>query len=86
MRDDPIIRSLENTGLPPWGREQPVCPVCGEGCDTIYRNADGDTVGCNRCITAYDAWEEEYEAQSLRHLDTVRNRNRVGYRGGNGVK
>ena len=44
MRDDPIIRSLENTGLPPWGREQPVCPVCGEGCDTIYRNADGDRI------------------------------------------
>lgn len=61
MKDDPIIRSLENTGLPPWGREQPVCPVCGEGCDTVYRNADGDTVGCNRCITAYDAWEEEYD-------------------------
>lgn len=63
MKDDPIIRALERTGLPPWndGRE-PRCPVCGESCDTIYRNAEGDVVGCNECLTAFDAWEAlDYE-------------------------
>lgn len=59
MLDHPIIRSLEETGLPPWNDgKEPRCPVCGASCDTIYRNAEGDTVGCNECITAYDAWEE----------------------------
>lgn len=63
MKDDQIIRSLERTGLPPWndGRE-PRCPVCGESCNTIYRNAEGDVVGCNECLTAVDAWESlDYE-------------------------
>ncbi|MBR3688884.1 MAG: hypothetical protein IKL85_07410 [Lentisphaeria bacterium] len=31
-------------------------------------------------------WEKEYENQSARHLDTVRGRSGVGYRGGNGVR
>ena len=58
MRDDPIVASLMATGLPPWndGRE-PKCPVCGESCDTIYRNDEGDIGGCDGCLTAYDAWE-----------------------------
>jgi len=57
--DDPAISCAEQTGYPSWndGRE-PKCPVCGESCDTIYRNAEGDVVGCDNCITAYDAWEE----------------------------
>lgn len=58
LRDDPIIRSLEETGLAPWQKDkEPFCPVCGETCDTIYRNQEGDVVGCNECLTAYDAWE-----------------------------
>ena len=60
--DDPIVRSLDMTGLPPWndGRE-PECPVCGEACDTLYYNKNGDVVGCNECVTAYDAWDLMYE-------------------------
>lgn len=58
LRDDPIIRSLEETGLAPWQKvEEPICPECGKTCDTIYRNQEGDIVGCNECLTAYDAWE-----------------------------
>lgn len=58
MRDDPIIESLERTGLPPWNDgKEPSCPVCGEPCDTLYRNKDGDVVGCEECLTAFDAWE-----------------------------
>lgn len=61
MQDDPIIRALESTGLPPWTKpdelKQPRCPVCNEECETIYLNSDGDPVGCDECLTAYDAWE-----------------------------
>lgn len=64
MRDHPMIKSLEQRGLPTWddGRE-PVCPVCGERCGTIYRDKFFDVVGCDECVTTYDAWEwmEEQE-------------------------
>ena len=55
MRDYPIIRSLEQTGLPPWndGRE-PRCPVCGASCDTVYRNAEGDTVGAGDVLVVIE--------------------------------
>ena len=56
MKDDPIIRAREATGLPPWndGRE-PRCPVCGESCDTIYRNAEikKSVAGSNRPVVAH---------------------------------
>lgn len=58
MKDDPIIRSLERTGLPPWndGRK-PRCPVCGEECETLYQLHDGEIVGCESCVETVDAWE-----------------------------
>lgn len=40
---------------------EPICPCCGESCDTIYKNRFGDIVGCSECITAYDAWDLEDE-------------------------
>lgn len=57
MRDDPIIESLEETGLPPWndGRT-PICPICGESCRWIYKK-DGEVLGCDICIEECDAWE-----------------------------
>lgn len=55
---NPIIESLERTGLPPWNDGRvPRCPCCGEETDTLYRNPEGDVVGCGECLTAYDAWE-----------------------------
>jgi transposase len=36
----------------------PICPVCGNECETIYRDRDHEVVGCENCVTAYDAWEE----------------------------
>jgi len=58
IRDDPIIRSLEATGLPPWDDgKTPRCPVCGEECGEIYIGASGDVCGCDRCMTTRDAWE-----------------------------
>ncbi len=57
MRDDPIIRSLEATGLPPWNDGRvPTCPICGAECEKIYKWA-GEIVGCEECIEEVDAWE-----------------------------
>lgn len=35
----------------------PICPVCGEECDTVYRDRCGDYVGCEHCVESKDAWE-----------------------------
>ena len=57
--DHPVIQNMERTGYPD-GKEHtyPHCPVCSAECDTIYKNSDGDIVGCDECISTADAWEE----------------------------
>ena len=55
--DDPVIRNMERTGFPD-GKEpqQPICPVCGEVCETVYREFGTDKIiGCNECICTEDA-------------------------------
>lgn len=40
-----------------WQKD-PVCPVCGEVCDTIYySDFYGGIVGCSECITKKDPEE-----------------------------
>lgn len=56
--DHPTIRNLEQTGYPDRRRdEEPICPICGEATDTMYKNQDGEIVGCGECLKAVDAWE-----------------------------
>lgn len=59
MRDDPVVRSMEQTGYPPWHEEEtaPICPICGEECDTYYFSAENEIIGCDNCVEARDAWE-----------------------------
>lgn len=40
--DHPIVQNLERTGYPD-GKEPvfPICPVCGEECDTMYKDRYG---------------------------------------------
>ena len=58
--DDPIISCMERTGYPPRHRQTgPVCPICGAECDFVYKDAYREIVGCNECLTAYDADEED---------------------------
>ena len=45
--DAPWIREAENDGMPPF--DPPVCPICGEECETIYADMTGDVFGCDRC-------------------------------------
>ena len=35
----------------------PICPICGEECETIKRDTTGDICGCEHCVTDEDAWE-----------------------------
>lgn len=41
----------------PKPEEFPHCPVCGEWCDTIYRNREGEIIGCDNCVDSMDAWD-----------------------------
>lgn len=54
--------------------KSPVCPVCGEECETIYKSNDnGEVVGCDQCIIAVDSvvWEaEEEENDEALHGDS----------------
>lgn len=34
----------------------PACPICGEECETIYKNPDGEAVGCENCIETESSW------------------------------
>lgn len=59
--DDPIIRCMERTGLPPWYQEDPhdICPICGAECETIYTDRGNNVVGCEECLTAHEVWDYE---------------------------
>lgn len=37
--------------------DYPHCPVCGEWCDTIYKDRNREVVGCENCINTNDAWD-----------------------------
>jgi len=36
---------------------EPFCPICGKACDTFHIDKDREIVGCDRCLSAVDAWE-----------------------------
>lgn len=53
------MNDVEN-GMVLYTEPEPVeyrCPVCGEECESIYRNAQGEIVGCDNCVETLDAWE-----------------------------
>ena len=37
--------------------DTPMCPICGEECETIYRVKDTkEVIGCDCCIEAIESW------------------------------
>ena len=50
--------------------ENPVCPVCGFDCETLYLSVNGEVLGCDNCIETKDAreWWEEHE-EEMRYPD-----------------
>lgn len=55
--------------LDPPEYEVPKCPVCGEECETIYKDIRGDVVGCDCCVESIESWtwveEEEFQRRHL---------------------
>lgn len=42
----------------PPPEEPPVeCPVCFEETTLIYTGKNGEVIGCDNCVTTWDAWE-----------------------------
>ena len=72
--DHPVIENMEHTGTPDGKKEQyPICPACGEECETVYKDrhgayittdictvaifVHGAYIGCDVCVETKDAWE-----------------------------
>ena len=36
----------------------PICPVCGQECERIYRDSYGNIFGCDECVEERDAWQD----------------------------
>ena len=55
----PYITEAERDGRP----EAPeiYCPICGSEAEDIYEDVNGDVVGCDVCIHAYDAYNYALE-------------------------
>ena len=58
LPDHPVIRNMMRSGTPD-GKEPtyPVCPVCGDECGIVYRQDNGEIVGCDECVSQINAWE-----------------------------
>lgn len=63
--------SLESLyGPEPLEPEQmPKCPVCGDECETVYKNCDGEVIACDGCIVSQDALEWEAEEKEAEEAD-----------------
>lgn len=57
--EHPAIENTLRTGYPDGTPEYPHCPICGEECEDIYYDSDGDIVGCEKCVHRKNAWEVE---------------------------
>lgn len=56
--EHPDVERALRTGYP-RDTEFPRCPVCGNECDTVYRDIYGDVFACDECVTSKSAWEVE---------------------------
>ena len=64
LLDHPIIRNCEETGFPDRRKDdEPICPICGDECCTIYKNREGEILGCDECISICEAQEVLYRGE-----------------------
>lgn len=54
--DHPAIRMAERTGYGAPLCQEPICPVCGAQCDTVYINKYGEILGCEECVDTEEAF------------------------------
>lgn len=58
--DHPVIANMEATGYPDGlDPDYPHCPACDRECSEVYLDADGEIIGCDRCIRKESAWERD---------------------------
>lgn len=46
----------------PSHRPKTICPVCHGDCEYVYKDIDGEVVGCDECLKRMDVddyWEEQ---------------------------
>lgn len=55
--DHPAIANALETGYPTERTRLPHCPMCGEECETMYKDRFGAYIGCDVCVKAKNAWE-----------------------------
>lgn len=53
--DAPWIRYKERNGEDPPPEVH--CPWCGDDCETLYIDSNGDVAGCEHCIERVDAYD-----------------------------
>ena len=67
LPDAPDIARAERTGLKPsevpFDDDCVECPICGELCESIYTDFDGDVCGCNQCLRRMDAYEYQRQKE-----------------------
>lgn len=69
----PLITHMMQDGTPDGRKERyPICPCCGEECDTAFVDQFGDVVGCENCMMEHEAWErpecfpDEYDEEDYK--------------------
>lgn len=56
--EHPTVTNLVTWGTPDGKAVvEPLCPVCGDPCEIVYRDGAGEIVGCDECLTRIDAWD-----------------------------
>lgn len=56
VMDHPQIANALKTGYPHGEPNYPHCPICGNECDEIYMNEDGEIFACDECLRTKSAW------------------------------
>lgn len=52
-----IRERIPDLPIEPKEYPMPVCPCCGEECETVYRLSYGEIVGCEHCVDVEDAYD-----------------------------
>lgn len=60
-KENAITNLFKNTVLGIYETDNVRCPVCGEICDTIYMDRNGNVFACDKCVIDQDscAWDLE---------------------------
>ena len=52
----------QDNPFPPSDDNCPICAICGDECETLYRQGN-EIIGCENCIIEVNAWEWQNEQE-----------------------